>query len=70
MGPDCFPVAWNEVNENEGNLEGEGEVEGGDKDLIATWSEEKNGGQIGHVLGGNSWENSLTVWVLLTRSRS
>ena len=39
MGPDCFPVAWNEVNENEGNLEGEGEVEGGDKDLIATWSE-------------------------------
>ena len=51
MGPDCFPVAWNEVNEKEGNLEGEGEVEGGDKDLIATWSEEKNGGQIGHVLG-------------------
>ena len=31
------------MNENEGNLEG-GEEEGGDKDLIATWSEERNGG--------------------------
>ena len=31
-------------------------------------SSEGLGGSIGSVLGGNSWVNSLTVWVLLTRS--
>ena len=60
MAPDCFPVQGMEEREEEGNLENVGlswGVFGGE--IHSEWK---------LILSGNSWVNSLTVWVLLTRS--
>ena len=60
MAPDCFPVQGMEEREEGGNLENVGlswGVFGGE--IHSGWK---------LILSGNSWENSLTVWVLLTRS--
>ena len=64
MAPDCFPVQGMEEREEEGNLENVklGGIWGGNSFWVEINFEWK------FILGGNSWVNSLTVWVLLTRS--